>query len=334
MKRPTDNIEAYNLVLQGRYYAMRNTGSALEKSLACFTEALAVEPTYAQAQAGIAFAQAVRAVISLAAPHTVMPGAKEAALKALALDETVADAHTALAFVLHFYDWDWAGAQREYRRALELNPGDTQARIAYSTLLGIVGRVEESVAEARSAVEHDPLLAEGRYMLAVELILARRFEEAIAEAHAGIEFDPSFHLFYNALGLGLAGLGRRDEAIEAFRQQVTAAPGDPSTQAFLGWALGIAGRRQEALAILNDLKRRRSESYVGGTLPSWVCVGLGDHDQAISWLQQAAEEHDGLVPALNTIPIWDPLPSDPRFQALLKKMNFPSASAESPSSGS
>ena len=207
VRKPTDNLEAYNLVLQGRYYSVRATGPALERSLACFTQAVAVEPTYAQAHAGIAWVHAIQAVMSLAAPHTVMPEAKEAALKTLALDETVADAHTALAVVLQFYDWDWAGAEREYRRALELNPGDTFARCAYAQLLGMVGRVDESVAEARSAVERDPVSPLCRYILAQQFVVARRFEEAIAEAHAGIELDPSYHPLVHEPGLGVGRSG-------------------------------------------------------------------------------------------------------------------------------
>ena len=323
VRKPTDNLEAYNLVLQGRYYSVRATGAALEKSLACFTQALAVEPTYAQAHAGIATAQAIRAIVSLAAPHTVMPEAREAALKTLALDETVADAHAALALVLHYYDWDWAGAEREYRRALELNPGDTLARCSYANLLGMVGRVDESVAEARSAVERDPVAPFCRYILAQQFVAARRFEEAIAEAHAAIELDSSYNPLYMALGWGLAGLGRHDEAVDAFRQQVIAAAGDSFAQGWLGWALGLAGHRQEALTILGDLEGRRSQEYVGGLLLACVSLGLDEHDQAISWLQEAAEERDGLMTLVNTLPVFGPLRSDPRFQALLRRMNFP-----------
>ena len=267
--------------------------------------------------------------MSLAAPHTVMPEAKEAALKTLALDETVADAYTSLALVLHFYDWDWAGAEREYRRALELSPGDTFARCAYANLLGMVGRGDESVAETRSAVERDPVSPVCRYILAVVFVVARRFKEAIAEAHAGIALDASYHLLYMTLGWGLAGLRRHDEAVDAFRQQVIAAAGNSFSQGWLGWALGHAGHRQEAVAILGDLEGRRSQEYVGGLLLACVSLGLDEHDQAISWLQEAAEERDGLLPLLNTLPVFGPLRADPRFQALLRRMNFPETAANS-----
>ena len=134
----TDNLEAYDLVLKGRYHYLRIVGSSLEKSLECFTRALAVEPTYAQAHAGIAVVHAIQAVLSVAAPHAVMRKAREAADRALSIDKTVADAHAALALVLHFYEWDWAGAEREYRRTLDLNPGDSLARFCYAILLGIL----------------------------------------------------------------------------------------------------------------------------------------------------------------------------------------------------
>ena len=128
-----------------------------------------------------------------------------------------------------------------------------------------------------------------------------------------------------SLGWGLAGLDRYEEAVEAFRQLVIVSRGEPLGQGWLGWALGLVGQRQEALTILGDLERRRSESYVGGTLLAWVCLGLGDHDQAISWLERAVEERDGLYPWLNALFVFDPLRSDPRFGALLRRMNFPSA---------
>ena len=323
IERPTDNLDAYNLVLKGRYHCLRVTRPAFDISLECFTQALAVEPAYAQAHAGIAITQAHRSVGSYGPPLQLMPAAKEASLKALAIDDTVADAHLALGMVLHFYEWDWPGAERECRRALDLNPGYTQARTVYALLLGVAGRADESVAEARAAVERDPLEVYSRHMSSLMLYLARRYDEAIVEARAGIELDRAYHLFYWDLGLPLVGLGRYDEAVEALRQAAMLAPGDLFSQSYFGWALGLAGQRQEARAILEDLEQRRTQEYVGGIFLAQASLGLGEHDQAIAWLQKAAEERDGWMVALNTLLLFDPLRSDSRFQALLKKMNFP-----------
>ena len=323
VRRPTDNLEAYNLVLQGRYHAIRSTRTGSEKAIECFTEALALEPTFARAQAGIARVQVLRVVVSLAAPHSVMPEAKEAALKALALDETMADAHEALGYVLQWYEWDWEGAEREYCRALELNPGDVQTRSVYAWLLAMLGRADESLAEMRSAVERDPVSAPCRYGLAMVFVTARRYEEAIAAVRACIELDPGFFVSYQVLGRALIGLGRADEAVEACRQYVVADGNSAHSQAWLGWALGLAGHRQEALTILEALERQRNQEYVGGVLLAYVCLGLGDHDQAISWLQHGTEEHDGLMTNIGTHFAFDPIRSDPRFGALLQRMNFP-----------
>ena len=314
---PTDNLEAYNLVLKGRYYFARLTGTALQKGLECFTQALTVEPSYAQAHAGIALSHTTQATLSFAAPHDVLPQANEAAIKALAIDETVADAHFALALVLDFYEWNWTDAEREYRRALELNPGDTLARGVYGLMLGRLGRADAGIAEARHAVERDPLSLINRHHLALVFWGARRFDAAVAEARAGIELEPTFHPFYWDLGFSLAGLGRHKEAVEALTQATIVAPGDPLSQGYRGWALGLAGQRQEALEILGDLERRRLREYLSGCMMAQISLGLGDEEQAISWLQKAAEERDGLLPLSNVWFAFDPLRADPRFQALL-----------------
>ena len=323
VKRATDNLEAYNLVLEGRYHRIRMIGPALEKSLECFTQALALEPSYAQAHAGVAMVHVMRAVFGVVRPHDVMPVAKEAALRGLGIDETVAEAHTALAMVLHFYEWDWAGAERAYRRGVELNSGDTEARGHYAALLGALGRTDQAIAEAEHAVERDPLSAFGRFELSLVSFLARRFSIAVAEANAGIELNPSYLMLRLDLGWALVGLGRYDEAVEAFRQAATVAPDDPLSQGYLGWALGLAGQTEEALALLGELEQRRSKQYVGGWLLAHVSLGMGDYEQTIVWLEKATEEHDGLLPFLNIWCAFDPLRSDPRFQALLRKMNFP-----------
>ena len=278
---------------------MRMAGAAFEKGLECFTQALALEPTYAQAHAGIAMVQGLRTALSFVGPHTVMPMAKEAALKGLAIDETVADAHLALAMVLQFYEWNWAGAEREYRLALDLNPGDANARRWYAVLLAQRGHKDPAIAGARHAVERDPLEVNLRHSLSLVLCMAGRFEAAIAEAHAGLELDSAHFPLYWNLGWAMAGLDRCDEAVEALRQATVIGPADPVSHGWLGWALGLAGQRQEALAILGELEQRRRQAYIGSSLLAWVCLGLGDHDQAISWLHRSAEKRDGLLTFAN-----------------------------------
>ena len=305
--RPTDNLEAYNLYLKGRYHFLRMTGPSLEKSLACLHQAVEAEPTYAQAHAGIGLVHTWRASLSFAVPQQVMPMAKEAALEALAIDETVADAHFAMASALEFGEWDREGAEREYRRALELNPGDTLARGLYADLLGSVGRAEEAITEARDAVARDPLSLTNRHLLSQVFCMARRFDAALTEARAGIELDPTFHHFYWGLGWSLVGLGKYGEAVEAFTQATTVAPCDPLSQGFLGWASGLVGQRQEARLILGNLERRRKDEYFSGFMMAQVSLGLGDQEQAISWLQKAAEERDTVLPYINGWFAFDPL---------------------------
>ena len=266
--RPTDNLEAYNLVLKGRHYFARQTG--LEKGLECMTQAVGVDPAYAEAHAGVALIQTLRVILSSARPRQVMPIAKEAALKALAIDERVGDAHFALAGVLDFFEWNWTGAEREYRRALELKPGDTQARCVYANMLGRVGRTEEAITEARGAVERDPLEVFAHHTLALELYHAKHFDAAVTQARANIELEPTYHMFHLVLGWSLGGLGRHQEAAEANKRALSLVPDEPLTKASVGCELGFAGQRDEALEILEDPRRSRAAP------DHRVCCGLLD----------------------------------------------------------
>ena len=178
--------------------------------------------------------QTMRAAMSFARPHNVMPEAKGAALKALTNDETVSDAHVALATVRHWYEWDWAGAEQEYLRALELSPGDAYARGQYALLLGQLGRADEAIAEARHSVELDPLAVLGQHVLSIGFFLARRFDAAASEARAGTQLDSSVWHHHHNLGWALAGLGQYAEALEAFREATVVAPGDPGPPAYCG----------------------------------------------------------------------------------------------------
>ncbi len=203
-----------------------------------------------------------------------------------------------------------------------MNP-EIEARGDYAQLLAKVGRTDQAVAEAEHYVERDPVSPFSRTALSLVLILARRFDTVVAVASAGIELDPSYHMLHVDLGMGLAGLARYDEAAEAFRQAATVAPGDPVPQGYLGWVLGLAGKKEEADAILEDLERRRDREYFSGWLLAHVHLGLGQNNEAITWLEKAIEEHDGILSYVNLLYTLDPLRADPRFKALLQRMNFP-----------
>ena len=311
---PVSNVKAHNLFLEGRYCLYQYTLASLKKAVGCFRDAIASEPTYAAARAGLALAQTLRTTVSAARPNDVMPEAKASALKGLELDETLAEAHTAMAIVLHRYDWDWSGAETEYRRALELNPGDASTRFFHALLLVGQGQSDAAIAEARRAIDLDPLSLLHRHALSLVLYVAGRVDEAIAEARAGIELNQDYPQFYWNLGWSLPELGEYGEAVDALRQATSLAPGDPLPQSYLGWALGLAGHRAEARTILQDLDRRRETEYISGVLLASVSIGLGEYAQAIAWLEEAAEERAVFLIYLNTWPQFDPLRSDPRFQ--------------------
>ena len=318
-----NNLEAYNLYLRGRYHYARWSGADFEKSLRCFSEALALEPSYALAHAGMALTHAMRGVLSFVAPQQVLPIAKEHAQQALTANESSPEAHLALACVLDYHEWNWRTAGREYRRALDLNPGDAVARGYFASLLGRVGRTSSAIAEARAATESDPLALLPRHHLAINYCMARRFEDAMATSRGTLEIDPTFYVAQIELGWALALLGRYDEAIEALEKATTLSENQPVSLGYLGWVLGLGGRREEARHIYARLEEQRRRGYFSAWLMAHVSLGLGDRDEAISWLERAADERDGLLPFISAWPSLDPLRSDQRFQALLRRMHFP-----------
>ena len=321
VKRTTDNLDAYTWYLKGRHYLLGDqTREALAKSLECFTHALAEDATYAQAHAGTAQSYALNCLLSFASPKEAVPKAKAAALRALGIDETVGDAHSALANVLHWYDWDWPGAEREYRRALEINPGDSAARSHFAAFLALcLGRKDEATAEARRAIEVDPLSVFSSHLLVVVQLLSRRFDAALQQARRTIELAPTYALGYWDLAWAMVALGRHQDAVAALRQ---ADDDGLPTEAYLALACGLAGRKDEALQII-DKWERRMDTFRSGVLMALAYIGVGEHGRAIDWLLNAYEERDGLLMFANNWWVFDPLRADPRFQSLLRRMNFP-----------
>ena len=298
---------------------------AFRDSLKWFKRALKADPAYAQAHARIALAYMAMSAHGSADPRDVMPSAKDAAARAIALDETVADAHYSLAMVRQSFDWDWSGAAREFRRALELAPGHSQARSNYAILMLTMDQVDTDAAinEAQRAVELDPLSSQVRHQLALSLAATGQFEAVGEEGQKLVELNPAFFPGYWYVGAALVAKNRHQEAVEVIRQGWNHAHGDPFAGGVFGWACALAGLRDEALSIVRQFEEQRARGYGPASMIAAIQGALGHDDEAFTWLSRAYDERDGLLFAVNVLWIFAPLHSDPRFQALLRRMNFP-----------
>jgi tetratricopeptide (TPR) repeat protein len=252
-----------------------------------------------------------------------MPEAKAAALKALQIDGTLAEAHNSLAMVHLLYDWDLAASEREFRRALELDPDYTTAHHWYSHTLIVLGRTDESLAESKRALELEPLnLAIGGH-LGWHYLYARQYDQAIEQFRKTLELDPAFPQAQRYAAWAYLQKGMRQEAIASLRAALGPLGRNPEVEGELGYALGVAGRRAEALAMLEGLRQLPSTRYVPPYSVALVHAGLGDRDQALAWLEKAYGERSDYMLYLNREPMLDGLRSDPRFAALVRRLGLP-----------
>jgi TolB-like protein/Flp pilus assembly protein TadD len=318
----TENLHAYNLYLQGRYHWNRRTEAGLRKGIEYFEQAIAEEQNYAAAHAGLADSYALLASYGVAPPKQAMPKAKAAALETLRIDDTFAQAHATLGFVLSFYDWDWVAAEREYQRAIELNPGNATAHQWYSGYLRAVGRLDQALREMKRAQELDPLsLAAGRDMGRIFRSM-RQYDRAIDQYRKVLELDPNFPSVYLHLGMAYEQKGMYRQAVAAFEKARSLPGGNPLILGALGHGYAVSGNRREAerlLKQLNDLSTRRYTSPISTVL---IYIGLGERDRAFEWLDRAYEDHDPWLTWLAVDPIFDTLRPDPRFGILLRKVGL------------
>jgi serine/threonine protein kinase/tetratricopeptide (TPR) repeat protein len=322
-KRYTENTEAYQLYLKGRYYWNRRTGDAVKKGIEYFNQAIEKDPNYALAYAGLADSYNIlgsNGVIPMKESH---PRARVAALKALEIDDNLAEAHTSLAAIIADFYWNWPEAESHFRRALELNPNYPTAHHWYCQYLVRMGRFNEAIQEAKRAHELDPLSLVMNVNLGQTHYCARQYDQAIEQFQKTLEMDPNFVPAY--LHLGLVYLQKRmyEEAIESFQKGNTLAPYTTDMVALLGHAYAVAGRRDEALKILNELKELSKKQYVSPFGIAFIYVGLGEKDQALTWLEKAYDDRVWLMGLLKVEPIFDPLRSDPRFEDLLRRIGLP-----------
>jgi tetratricopeptide (TPR) repeat protein len=248
------------------------------------------------------------------------PKAKAAATKALALDSTLGEAHTSLAFVLDLFDWDWAAAEKEYRRAVDLSPNYATAHQWYTWHLIVLGRTSEAITEMRRAENLDPLSLIISADMADVLLIARRYDEAIQQSRATMEMDPHFAVAHYQLGQAFMQKHMYDKGIAELQQAIGFSGGNKTFRSALAYAYATSGRRNEALEILNDLKNRLTNDFSNASEIALIYVGLEQKDQAMTWLEKAYAER--FNPSILIRPCFDPLRSDPRFKDLLRRIGL------------
>jgi eukaryotic-like serine/threonine-protein kinase len=318
-KRATGNKEAYQLYLKGRYWLEKRTPEGFSKAIEYFQQAIAQDPTYALAYSGLADCYSFVSVFASVPPNEAYPKAKDAALKALELDDTLAEAHTSLAVVKANQDWDWSGGVRELRGAIALNPDYAMAHFWYGWTLTNMGQCEESIAEAKRALELDSLLLGINWLLGAAFYFARQYDQAIEQLRKTLELDPNFFLARIFLGWAYVQKFMYKEGIAELEKSVATSPSNVSL-AFLGYGYAAAGKRPEAQKVLDQLNELSKQKYVPPFHKAIICVGLGEKDQAFEWLEKAYDEH--FIFGIKVNPIFDPLCSDPRFADLLRRMNL------------
>ncbi len=320
--RDTDDPEAYRLYLEGRYFWNKRDPENFGKALDLFRRATDRDPLYAAAWAGLADTYEMLGDVGLQ-PEQRVAMARAAAERALGLDAELADAHTALATILMGHDLDWAGAERHFRQALALNPSYALAHQRYSTLLAATGRPEAAVRTARRAQELDPLSLYARAAVGYHLYLARRYNEALAQLETTRALDSTFGLTLVNLALVHLQAGRHGQALEALRTLQSQWGDNPTVLGLLGYAYAVSGREAEARTVLRRMETRAEQQPGTAFHRAVIQLGLGQQTRAIESLEKAVEERSsGLVVYLGVDPLFDPLRSQPRFRALLRKASL------------
>jgi TolB-like protein/Tfp pilus assembly protein PilF len=322
-KRPTENVEAYQFYLKGRYYWNKRTEEGFHRAIEYFGEASEKDPNYALAHAGSADSYILLGEYGLLPANDAYPRARKAATKSLELDDMVAEAHNALAVVKEDYDWDWPGAEREFKRAIELNPSYATAHQWYGELLSKLGRHDEAVAEIKQAQQIDPLSLIINTMYGYTLVLSGQDDLALDQLRKTLEIDPNFAHAHWELGIAYVREGEFAKAIPEFQTATTLSPDINQYKAGLGHAYGRAGKNAEARKLLYELKELSKRRYVSGCDCAAIYAGLDEKDRAFACLEEAHEQHDYTLTSAKGNPLFDPLRSDPRFQDMLRRIGLP-----------
>jgi|SRR5690242_11350053 TolB-like protein/Flp pilus assembly protein TadD len=317
------NLEAHEAYLKGRYYLNKRTEEGFRQAITYFSEATQEDGNYALGYAGLADSYVLVGEYSLLPAKETFSRAREAAAKALELDETLAEAHNALAGVKEDFDWDWPGAEREFQRAIELNPGYATAHQWYSELLSELGRHDEALAQIKQAQQLDPFSLIVNAVYADALRTAGRDDLSIEQLRKTLEIDPNFAHAHFHLGLAQLRKGAFAEAVAEFQKASALSPNVTDYKGGLGYAYARAGERTEARKLLAELKDRSTRRYVSWFYVAAIYSGLDEKDQAFASLDRAYEQHEQGFVVMRREPMFDPLRGDPRYEDLLRRLGLP-----------
>ncbi len=322
-KRYTENAEAYQLYLKGRYFSNKRTEQDLKKALQYFQHSIDKDPSYAQAYAGLADTYLILGYVDYLPPKEADSKAKAATLKALEIDDSIAEAHASLGAVLAVSDRDWLRAERELRRAIELNPNDARTHHWYAFVLNTSGRTQESLVEAKRSLELDPLSLVPSMLLASCFYYARQYDRAIEQLQKTLELDPNSKGVQFSLGKVYQAKGAYQEAVARYKSAVSPEESSIASLAALGQAYGLSGDRSEAQQVLQRLNEFSASRYVSPFDIALVHAGLGQNDQAFAWLERARQDSSNRLLLIKVEPVLDSLRGDSRFADLLRRLGLP-----------
>jgi TolB-like protein/Tfp pilus assembly protein PilF len=322
-KRDSSNAEAYRFYLRGRYFWNKRTPDGIKQAIEQFQQSIERDPNFALGYAGLADSYIALTFYNFAAPHETMPKAKESALKAMALDDTAAEPHASLANILVNYDWNWAAAEKAFKRSIELKPDYATAHEWYAIhYLLNAGRLEEAVQEMKKALELEPASLIMNSFMGATLYYTGRYDEAMEQCRRTIEMDPNFAVPHWHLGLVYEQKKLFDPAIEEFKKATSLSGGSPLMKAALGRAYAESQKKLEARQILGELNELSKQNYVSSYEVATIYVALGDNEQAFQLLEKAYAEHSFHLIRLNMSPYLKPISSDRRFQDLAQRIGL------------
>jgi tetratricopeptide (TPR) repeat protein len=323
IKNYTENLEAHRLYLQGRDLWEKRGEVDLIKSIEYFEKAIEIDPNYAFAYAGVADAYFILGNNSMWPAERAYPKARAAVLKALEIDDKLAEAHTSLAAIMWDYDWDFVGAEKEFKLAIELNPGYATAHHWYAYFLSNFDRHEEASKEIKIARDLDPLAPRIAANIGLLLYYARRYDQALKELKRALEADPNHAVTYRYLGWVYEAMGKYEEAIKSNVRRIELFGGSKDLSVDIASCYALMGKREEARKILNNIIDYSKKNYVSPLWIAGVFASLGEKEQVFVWLEEAFRERDpDLVTYLKNHHGFDPVRSDPRFTDLLRRIGL------------